>query len=226
LAKYPYFPIWVNDLIADCHHLSNSEFGLYHRILYAMWRAPRGRIPNDDVWLSRHLNCTIPEVSQYVRPLILEFCASSGNWITQKRLQHQLQRVRRTSEKQSVRAKSRIHKEITSSHGTSHGSATGMPVKRKLKPKYNGSVSEVLKTSLGNGHSGNGKYADPGERDQWAVNALVSLLPGADAGEQWALMIAAETPTDPTHEKACRAVREVAKANKIGWVSPHLRTKV
>lgn len=115
MAEFPALPLWTDSYLADTLHLSDAEHGLYLRLLMLMWRSPDCRLPNDDDWLARQLRKTHAEVTEYVRPLIKEFCQSDGNWITQRRLLKERDYVRRTSKAQSVRAKSGWQKRKISS---------------------------------------------------------------------------------------------------------------
>lgn len=77
----------------------------------------------------------------------------------------------------------------------------------------------------GNGISVAGIYADQRARDEYAVGAIVPLLPGRDDGERWALAMAAEDPKDPNHQSAVLTMLKVAKAAGVGWISPERRGK-
>jgi uncharacterized protein YdaU (DUF1376 family) len=111
MSDYPYLPFWVNDYLSDCGHLSDEEHGRYLLLLLAMWKAPGGRIPNDEEWLARKFRKTVFEVREYLHPIIDEFCQTDGNWIYQKRLSQELEHALKRSQKNSVSAKSRWNKE-------------------------------------------------------------------------------------------------------------------
>lgn len=111
MAKFPHIPFWVDAWTADTSHLTRCERGTYLDLLVLMWRSPGCRVPNDDAWLSKHMRMTPSEVANELRPLIAEFCQTSGNWLTQKRLVQEFLFVKRKSRKQSVNAKSRWNKE-------------------------------------------------------------------------------------------------------------------
>lgn len=77
-----------------------------------------------------------------------------------------------------------------------------------------------------NGHSGingNGKWSDPSNRNNFAIQACIPFLPGGDDGERWAIAVAAEDQKSPKYTEACRAMRLAAGKAKVGWVSPHRR---
>jgi uncharacterized protein YdaU (DUF1376 family) len=107
MATFPALPLWCDAFAMDCGHLSLAEEGLYFRLLRTMWTSPECRVPNDDTWLRRRLRVTAEELETIVRPIIKEFCQSSGNWITQKRLLKEHNFVTGKSRKQSAKAKKR-----------------------------------------------------------------------------------------------------------------------
>jgi uncharacterized protein YdaU (DUF1376 family) len=118
MAEFPALPLWTDAYLADCVHLTAEQDGYYLRLLMAMWRAPRQRVPNDDAWLAAHLRCDVESIRRVVRPLISEFCKCDGNWVTQKRLAKEFRYLVTQRKKQSVRAKSRWDKEKDKSHGS------------------------------------------------------------------------------------------------------------
>ena len=72
--------------MADCGHLTDAELGIYIKILMFMWRAPGCRLPNDDAWLARKFGRSAQAFENEVKPIMREFCQTSGNFWTQKRL--------------------------------------------------------------------------------------------------------------------------------------------
>jgi len=111
MAEFPAMPIWTDAFLADCGHLDDAERGRYFLLMMLMWRAPGQRLPNDDVWLARRFTRPVEAFRQEVKPIIDEFCQSDGNWITQKRLLREWNFVKKQSDKQSARARSRWQKE-------------------------------------------------------------------------------------------------------------------
>ncbi|MCC6775674.1 MAG: DUF1376 domain-containing protein [Hyphomicrobiales bacterium] len=110
MSTFPSLPLFVDAYLADAGHLSDEESGRYLRILMLMWTAPNCRIPNDDGWLARKLARSPEDIRDKFRPLIREFCRTSGNWITQKRLLREWKRVRENAKQRSVAAKSKWQK--------------------------------------------------------------------------------------------------------------------
>ena len=111
MAKFSFLPIFTDTLLADCGNLNDSAFGAYHRILYLLWRSPKCRIPNDEKWIAHKLGRSIEDYRKIFKPLIEEFCKTTGNWIYQKRLSKEYLFVKNKSKKQSDKAKLRWDKE-------------------------------------------------------------------------------------------------------------------
>ena len=111
MADFPALPLWTDAYMADCGHLTDAEHGRYLRLIMAMWRSPECRIPNDDKWLARKFGRSVEDVQSQLRPLIDEFCQTDGNWIFQKRLLKERNRVVASGQKQRDRAKSRWNKD-------------------------------------------------------------------------------------------------------------------
>jgi uncharacterized protein YdaU (DUF1376 family) len=108
---YPSMPIWIDAYISDTAHLTYEEHGVYLKLLMTIWRSPGCRIPNDRKWIERHMLVTPEFYDQTVAPLIKEFCQTTGNYVSQKRLKKARDYVSDRCKKQSARAKSRWAKE-------------------------------------------------------------------------------------------------------------------
>ncbi len=111
LSKYPFLPLSTDAYIGDTDHLTFAEHGAYFRLLMIMWRTPGCRIPNDPEWIKRRLRASESEYENLIKPIIKEFCQTTGNWVTQKRLQNEYDYVKNKSKNQSARAKFRWDKE-------------------------------------------------------------------------------------------------------------------
>ena len=111
MAQFPALPLFTDAYLADTVHLSDAEHGRYLILLMTIWRSPECRIPNDDEWMARRFQKTVDEFQKDVRPLLLEFCETDGNWITQGRLKDEWNYCRKKSKNQSAAAKSRWRKE-------------------------------------------------------------------------------------------------------------------
>jgi uncharacterized protein YdaU (DUF1376 family) len=92
MAQFPCLPLWTDAWVADTHHLTRSARGTYLDLLVLMWRTPCCRVPNDNAWLAKHLHMTLGEVEAELRPIIVEFCQTDGNWLMQRRLRKELAR--------------------------------------------------------------------------------------------------------------------------------------
>jgi uncharacterized protein YdaU (DUF1376 family) len=120
MAELPYLPLWTDAYLADTYHLTDTQHGLYLRLLMLMWRTPGCRVPNNDEWLAKRFRDM-----DALRAIIGEFCQSDGNWITQNRLTFEYEQARKRSTKQSERAKSRWNKEKPSSRGNAERHQSG-----------------------------------------------------------------------------------------------------
>jgi uncharacterized protein YdaU (DUF1376 family) len=110
MADFPALPLWTDAYLADTSHFSHAEHGCYLLLLMTMWRAPECRLPNDDQFLARRFNLSVDDIKAQFRPLIVEFCQSTGNWITQKRLTRERAYVSARTKKRSDAAKLRWNK--------------------------------------------------------------------------------------------------------------------
>jgi uncharacterized protein YdaU (DUF1376 family) len=106
MAEFPALPLFTDALLADTDHLSDAEFGLYLRILIAMWRSPNCQIPNDKQWLSKRFRQPIEIIDKDLMRLIAEFCVNSGNSLTQKRLLKEYNYLSKKRQNCSVAARS------------------------------------------------------------------------------------------------------------------------
>jgi uncharacterized protein YdaU (DUF1376 family) len=138
VAKFPALPLWTDSWVADTHHLTRAARGTYHDLLVLMWRTPGCRVPNDDDWLSARLHMTLTEIRTELRPLVLEFCQTDGNWLWQKRLRKEFSFVRRQSAAQSVRAKAKWRKEkaISPRDATTGNAPTPTPTPTPIEEEH------------------------------------------------------------------------------------------
>lgn len=124
MAEFACLPLFTDSWVADTAHLSRAERGLYHDLLVLCWRSPECRVPNDKAWIARRLACRDDELGM-LDMIISEFMSTTGNWLFQKRLAKEFNFVRKNSEKQSARAKSRWDKENNEYHGNAARHASG-----------------------------------------------------------------------------------------------------
>lgn len=142
MAQFPSLPLFTDAITADCHHLSDDEFGLYMRILIVMWRSPGCRIPAKAEWLERRFKKEIDAIE----PILSEFCHTDGNFWTQGRLVDEMEWVKKNSKRQSVRSKSRWNKDKNKSRGNADVQESGNapiphPTPPRTEPK--GSVTPI-----------------------------------------------------------------------------------
>jgi len=139
MPDHPAFPIFVDRYLLDTYHLADAEHGRYLLLLMTMWVTPDQRLPNNDEWLARKFRRTVDEVRTEFRPIIKEFCQTSGNWITQKRLLKVRDYRVRQSKQQSDNAKSRWNKDKVPCHDDAarHGFGNASnPIQSSKNPPY------------------------------------------------------------------------------------------
>lgn len=119
MAELPFLSLETSAWLADTGHLDRVERGLYMDLLILMWRTPGCRVPNDMAWICRKLRVQESEKTA-LENIISEFCQTTGNWITQKRLTKTFENASASSKKQSDRAKARWNKENDGSRGNAN----------------------------------------------------------------------------------------------------------
>jgi uncharacterized protein YdaU (DUF1376 family) len=139
LAEFPALPLFTDAYLADTSHLSDKEHGRYLLILIHLWRAPQQRFPNDDQWLARKFNRPVERVISELRPLIVEFCRTDGNWIWQPRLSDVFEHVQKTRSKNSESAKRRWRNEKEASKGNASN-----PIQLSKKERGSGGKKPVV----------------------------------------------------------------------------------
>lgn len=107
MAEFPALPLFVDAYMAGCKHLGDAEHGRYLLLLFEMWMAPGGRLPDNDEWLARRFKRTVAEFAADFRPLIREFCFRRSGWIYQKRLAKERRWVSEKRKKNAEAAKVR-----------------------------------------------------------------------------------------------------------------------
>lgn len=140
MAQFPALPLFTDSYLADCSHLSDKEHGRYLLLLMHLWRAPSQRLPNDDAWLARKFNRTVERIQTEIRPLIVEFCRTDGNWIWQPRLCDEFTFVQDRRTKNSDSAKRRWRNEKKASNGNA-------PNPTPLRKKERGSGGQMNETT-------------------------------------------------------------------------------
>jgi uncharacterized protein YdaU (DUF1376 family) len=116
MAQFPALNVWTDSWLADTAHLPRVDRDIYFHLLILMWRSPACRVPNEIGWIARKLSCPEAEIPM-LQNVIREFCKSSGNWLTQKRLTKEYKLARVRSKLASDKAKSRWNKDKDSCRG-------------------------------------------------------------------------------------------------------------
>jgi len=122
MAEFAALPFFTDAWIADTAHLSRIERGIYMDLLVLIWRSPECRVPNEIDWIARRLRAQADEVP-VLQSVLSEFCITTGNWLTQKRLQREWSYTSEKRKKNIASAKSRWKKEKE----PSERSANAMP---------------------------------------------------------------------------------------------------
>jgi uncharacterized protein YdaU (DUF1376 family) len=157
-----------------------------------IWRAPDCRIPNDDEWLSRRFRRTVEAVNSELRPIINEFCQTTGNWISQKRLKQEWDYCQERSKKQSDKAKSRWDKEKDVCSGNTNTPPSGNAPNPNPNPnpiEYKKTVSRAVAKATRTEHPEfqNFWMAYPrrkGANPRWPASLKFSALVAAGADPQ------------------------------------------
>ncbi|WFU34073.1 DUF1376 domain-containing protein [Bradyrhizobium brasilense] len=126
MSKLPSLPLWVDEWTASTRHLNYEQRGILLSLLILMWERPHCRIPNDNEWMARYLGISEAKVGKVVRPIIVDLCKSSGNWITHERLRKDYEYVRQKVEMNRASAKRRWKKEKDASDRTATADADAM----------------------------------------------------------------------------------------------------
>jgi uncharacterized protein YdaU (DUF1376 family) len=84
MSEFPSMPLFAGDMLADTEHLTNEEFGVYHRLLYAMWRR-NGWVPDDDRDLARICHVS-PQKWVFLKRRMMQFLICKDGELSQKKL--------------------------------------------------------------------------------------------------------------------------------------------
>lgn len=208
-------PLWTDAYLADTRHLSDAEHGRYLLMLMEMWRSPGCRFPNDRAWLVRRFRRDPETFARDIQPLLDEFFSTDGNWITQKRLKREWERLRGSSQKQSARAKSRWDKEKGSSRGNA---SAAMPYPQPQPYK-----KDISDASHPHPPSGGRKRKSYPEAFQlfWLAYPKRGTDTKADAFKAWDKARQAGTDVATLHDGA---ERYAAFAGSTGCETKHVQT--
>jgi uncharacterized protein YdaU (DUF1376 family) len=108
MSRFPSMPLFAGDMLADTEHLTNEEFAVYHRLLYAMWRR-NGWVPDDDVDLARI--CHVGTRAWHrLKPRMMQFLVrNEAGELSQKKLLKVRKFVEQKRTAQSKIARKRWH---------------------------------------------------------------------------------------------------------------------
>jgi uncharacterized protein YdaU (DUF1376 family) len=95
MAALPYIQLYVADYLADTAHLTTEEHGAYLLLIFNYWQ--RGKpLPNDDDRLARVCRMDVDRFRK-IRPMLAEFFDETETEWTQKRIETDLKKVRKTA---------------------------------------------------------------------------------------------------------------------------------
>ena len=120
MSAPPYMKFYVAEYLAETTTLNASEHGAYLLLLLAMWRA-RGKLPRDDVKLSKIARCT-PEQWAEIKENVLPFFQKAGGSIKHRRITKEMAKyqaiVDSAVEAGKASARQRVNKNNTKSSET------------------------------------------------------------------------------------------------------------
>lgn len=156
MSQFPSMPMFVGDMLADTDHLTNEEFGAYHRLLYAMWRR-NGWVPDDDHDLARICHVSGRKWHE-LKKRLLPFLISEEGELTQKKLQTIRNKCLQISAKnaQNSREMWAARKNKNNEMGDANGYAKSMH-RARANPKPNKESS--MSVPSGHAREGNGSAA-------------------------------------------------------------------
>lgn len=98
MSQAPVLPMFVDAMIGDTLQLDAEEFGAYHLILYATWRANGQPLADDDEKLARLCRMPVSRWKKVRKTLEPFFDLSDGTW-RQGRLEREWKRVAEAAER-------------------------------------------------------------------------------------------------------------------------------
>jgi uncharacterized protein YdaU (DUF1376 family) len=236
VAEFPCFPLWTDSYLGDTSHLTTLEHGAYLLLLIAMWRTKGQRLPKDDKLLARYAGLSLQQWGR-VADTILPFFKELDGHLLNGRLSDEWHSVKQRHDAAVAGGKASALKRLNRGSTTlpirtndlstlpspSPSPSPSLLSTTELYPESSLSEKDGKKLNGHNGINGNGKWSDPANRNNFAIQACIPFLPGRDDGERWAIAVAAEDQKSPKYTEACRAMRLAAGKAKVGWVSPHRR---
>lgn len=128
-----WMPLLVDKYLGDTSHLTTEQHGAYLLLLMAMWKRD-GQLPVADGQLAA-ITRLQPARWKAHKPVLMEFFTTTGEHITQKRLNEELQRAKRSTEAKAVAGAKGAAKRW---HSDGEGDSTAM-----ADPLANGSRTDA-----------------------------------------------------------------------------------
>jgi uncharacterized protein YdaU (DUF1376 family) len=114
MAELPFLPIRPQAILADTMHLSAEEFGVYCRLLFAMW-LQRGRLSDDDRELARIAGVTLRRWHK-IKEKVMRPMTVAGGQVSQKRLTDTWMNVQELRKKRALAAHARWNGRLKPKH--------------------------------------------------------------------------------------------------------------
>lgn len=105
--RFPAFMFWPERYWLDAYDLTDAEHGIYLRLMIIQWNCPTCRMPNENTWIARKMGRSVQSIENEVRPVLQRFFKSDGNWVWQKKLLDEFERLVRMSKRGTDANKSR-----------------------------------------------------------------------------------------------------------------------
>ena len=131
MGDLPSMPLFIDDFEADTAHLTLEEDGVYNRLLRLCWRQSSCSIPDDPVWITRHMRVDEATFERVVAPILKEFFKRRKGRLYSPRQAREFKWVknkshrRREAGKKGGRAKARKNNEKATSKPTDLPQANG-----------------------------------------------------------------------------------------------------
>lgn len=96
----PFMQFYVADYFGDTQHLTTEQHGAYLLLLFTMWRAVEGKLPDDDTKLARIVRLPVARWNR-IKADVKALLIIDGGFVTQRRLQIELKKAQEKSEKRA-----------------------------------------------------------------------------------------------------------------------------
>lgn len=128
MSDFPYMPLYVRDIFVDTAQLSDAEFTVYHKLLYAMW-LHGGSVPDDDHANARLTGRRLDHYRRAKAVLMPMLTRTDDGRLTQKRLQNEyvLCQVRHQKQRAKAEARWNKNKDITDAVAMPRARAVSKP---------------------------------------------------------------------------------------------------